>query len=137
MPRGRKPGNKNKPKVQTVTDSMMDSINNDIEFESEEKNKDTRADVTETCITHISGEDYCLFYSRERWGKNFIKEILKEHPDEVEVRIREDDGTVTEITLPYKCMRYIRWPSKREQTEEQKEALRERMRKARERRKDN
>lgn len=85
----------------------------------------------ETAIDHIAGEDFCTFYANERWSRNLAIQMYKEHPDEVKDFREYEDGGIS-CKIPFKCMQYIRWPTKREMSEEQKEALRQRMSKTRE-----
>lgn len=98
--------------------------------------KDTRTDVSETAVTHVNGEDFCRFYSTEVWGRNFIKKMFEEHPEECKPLLW-DEGVCVEITLPAQSIKYIKWPVSRSFTDEQKEALKERAKKAREGRKNN
>lgn len=84
----------------------------------------------ETAIDHVRGEDFCTFYAAEQWSFNLAKEMLRDHPDEVEVVFEETEYKAIEIRIPFKCMQYIKWPTKRTMTDEQKEAARERVKKA-------
>lgn len=84
----------------------------------------------ETSIDHIRDENFCTFYAGERWSFKLAKEMLKDHPDEVEVVFEDTEYKSIEIRIPFKCMQYIKWPTKRELTDEQREAAKERMKKA-------
>lgn len=79
----------------------------------------------ETCFEHIAGTDYCSAFCAEYWSKKLVRDMIEEHPDEVEVVHENDDGSFL-ARIPFKCMKYVRWPSKREMTDEQREALKER-----------
>lgn len=115
MPRGRKPKNQT---VNTV---------NDIETE---ESKEVSKFPGETALNHLRGADTCLFYAGEAWSFNLAKEMLREHPDEVRVVFEDKVDTSIEIEIPFKCMQYIKWPTKRNMTDEQREAAKERMKKA-------
>ena len=67
----------------------------------------------ETCFEHISGSEYCLAFCAEYWSKKLINEMIEQHPDEVVVEKinSEDNGVLARI--PFKCMKYVRWPSKK------------------------
>lgn len=82
----------------------------------------------ETAVDHVRGEDFCTFYAGEQWSFNLAKEMLKDHPDEVEIVFEETEYKSIEIRIPFKCMQYIKWPTKRNMTDEQREAVRERAR---------
>lgn len=107
----------------------------------EEAFKDTRKDIFgETAINSIAGEDFITFYSSERWGIKFAEECLAEHPEDCKLMYRTttDDGKVDsiQITMPAKSIRYIKYPTKREFTEEQRKAASERMKNMRRKSKD-
>lgn len=93
--------------------------------------KDTRTDVSETCITYCQGDEFLRFYSTQVKGRNFIKRMLKEHPNECKPLLY-DDGECVEISMPPESLWYIHFPTKREVTPDQKEALKERAKKMRE-----
>ena len=80
----------------------------------------------ETCFEHISGADYCVVFCAEYWSKKLINEMIEQHPDEVVVeKINPEDSSVV-ARIPFKCMKYVRWPSKKDLTDEQRQALSER-----------
>ena len=80
----------------------------------------------ETCFEHISGADYCVVFCAEYWSKKLINEMIEQHPDEVVVeKINPEDNSVV-ARIPFKCMKYVRWPSKKDLTDEQRQALSER-----------
>lgn len=130
MPRGRKPGSKNKPKTTIPTSITMDDgaeLDRSLEQNLEEDTyKDSKTDVRETVISCIAGDNYCTIYSNERYWRNFCKRMLEEHPEDCTlVREYPEDGTI-EIRMPMASMRYVRYPTKRELTEEQRQAASER-----------
>ena len=89
--------------------------------------------MAETTFNHVYGDDYWLVDTDEAKYYNLIKKIKETNPDDVEiVKERVDEGYIAARVNP-KCIAF-RAPIKRskEMDEEQKEALRERMKKARE-----
>lgn len=118
MPRGRKPKN------QVVVDSTVEN--------TEVETKEIVRFAGETCINHLRGDDTCIFYAGESWSYNLAKEMLEQHLDEVELLMEDKVDKSLEIRIPFKCMQYIKWPSKRTLTDEQREAAKDRLAKARE-----
>ena len=52
--------------------------------------------------------------------------MIEQYPDEVVVeKINPEDNSVL-ARIPFKCMKYVRWPSKKDLTDEQRQALSER-----------
>lgn len=98
---------------------------------TEKEYKDTRTDVSETCVTYCQGDSFLRFYSTQVKGRNFIKRMLEEHPDECKPLLY-DDGECVEISMPPESLWYIRFPTKREMTDDQREAMKERAKKMRE-----
>lgn len=88
----------------------------------------------ETCITHVAGDDFCIFYAAEVWSRNLAKQMYEEHPDEVKDFIEYEDGGIS-CKIPFKCMKYIRWPRTRTMSEEEKILKAEALRRGRERKK--
>lgn len=132
MPRGRKPKNQT---VNTVVNT--DNENNENINETEESKEIIRY-AGETSINHVSGKDFCIFYAGERKWYNWVLQMLKEHPDEITIiKHYEKQDKSIEVKIPYAIMGYLRWPTKRTMTDEQREAARDRMKKAREARKIN
>lgn len=87
--------------------------------------------MTETSILRCSDFDYCEYGTNE---KKLVKQLLKyanDYPDEVQIIKENDDGYVY-AHVPYNWFRCIKPPTKRELTDEQREAARERLLKARE-----
>lgn len=87
-------------------------------------------DSAETSIDHIGGSDYCTFSASEQWSILLTNKMKREHPNEVEIIATNPDGSLVSH-IPFKCMKYIRFPSKREMSEEEREALSNRCRKMR------
>lgn len=80
----------------------------------------------ETSFEHISGADYCIAFCAEYWSKKLINEMIEQHPDEVVVeKINPEDNSIL-ARIPFKCMKYVRWPTKKDLTDEQRQALSER-----------
>ena len=89
--------------------------------------------MPETCFDHIFGDNYWLIDTDEAKYYNLIKKIKETNPDDVViVKERPEEGYIAAKVNP-KCIA-LRAPIKRgkDMDEEQKEALRERMKKARE-----
>lgn len=89
--------------------------------------------MAETTFNHLYGDDYWLIDTDEAKYYNLIKKIKETNPDDVEiVKERPEEGYIAAKVNP-KCIA-LRAPIKRgkDMDEEQKEALRERMKKARE-----
>lgn len=87
--------------------------------------------MNETAINRLQGDDYCYVFSAERKFINRLKELAEEYPNEVEIQYINEDGSVG-AKVPYNWFRFIKPPTKRNYTEEQRQAMSERMKKARE-----
>lgn len=86
--------------------------------------------MTETSIERIQGEDYCSVYTGER---KFISQLLQfqqDYPNEIELKDYGDGHIGAKV--PSNWFRFIKPPTKRNMTEEQRQAASERMKKARE-----
>ena len=86
--------------------------------------------MIETSIERISGDTYCLVYTGERKFINQLNELAKNYP-EVDIRHINDDGSIL-AHVPPNWFRFVKPPTKRNYTEEQRQAMSERMKKARE-----
>ena len=86
--------------------------------------------MNETAINRLRGDDYCYVFSAERKFINRLKELAEEYPNEVEIQYINEDGSVG-AKVPYNWFRFIKPPTKRNYTEEQRQAASERMKKAR------
>lgn len=92
--------------------------------------------MVETSIERIQGTDYCTVFTAERKFINTLNRLKEEYPDEVEILTINEDGSMV-AHAPYPWFKFIKPPAKREYTDEQKQAMAERMAKARESRKEN
>ena len=93
-------------------------------------------DDRETCVERIQGDKYTNIYTSER---KFIKELntlKKQYPDDVIIEHINRDGSIC-AKVPYNWFRFVKPPTKRNYTEEQRKAMGERMKKARETRNEN
>ena len=86
--------------------------------------------MIETSIERISGDTYCLVYTGERKFINQLNELAKNYP-EVDIRHINDDGSIL-AHVPFDWFRFVKPPTKRSYTDEQRQAMSERMKKARE-----
>lgn len=86
--------------------------------------------IIETSIERIQGDTYCNVYTGERKFVNKLLELYEEYPEDI-ILIKYNDGSVG-AKIPYDWFRFIKPPSKRNYTEEQRKAMGERMKKARE-----
>lgn len=90
-----------------------------------------RDGVAETCISCISGEDFCTVYTTETWCRNRIKEWMEKRPDDVKNFVDYGDGGMR-CDVPKSWMMKINPRKEVVMSEEKKKAAEERMRKARE-----
>lgn len=86
--------------------------------------------LIETSIERVQGDNYCCVYTGERKFINQLKELAKSYPEVDICHINEDGSIVAHV--PYSWFRFVKPPSKRNLTEEQRKAMGERMKKARE-----
>lgn len=91
--------------------------------------------MIETTIERIQGEDYCLVFTSEKKFINQLMEYSKQF-SEVDIRHINEDGSIT-AHVPYEWFRFIKPPTKRNYTEEQRKAASERMKKVREKKDEN
>ena len=87
--------------------------------------------IIETSIERVQGDDYCLVYTGERKFINQLNELAQSYP-EVDIRHINEDGSIV-AHVPFSWFRFVKPPTKRTYTPEQLEAMKERMKKARER----
>lgn len=92
--------------------------------------------MVETSIERVQGTDYCTVFTAERKFINTLNRLKEEYPDEVEILTINEDGSMV-AHVPYSWFKFIKPPAKREYTDEQKQAMAERMAKARESKKEN
>lgn len=86
--------------------------------------------MIETSIERVSGDTYCLVYTGERKFINQLNQLAKDYP-EVDIRCVNEDGSML-VRVPFSWFRFVKPPTKRSYTEEQRKAMGERMKKARE-----
>ena len=86
--------------------------------------------MKETSIDKIAGEEYLTVYSNEKAIVNKIKELKNQYPTEVIIIKEYEDGTI-DARFPSTWFRFVKPPTKRNYTEEQRKAMSERMGKAR------
>lgn len=92
--------------------------------------------MNETCITRIEHDSHIGVYTSERKFINKLRKLQQEYPDKVKITHENPDGSLC-ADLPYDWMPFPKPPTKRNYTPEQKEAMKERMKKARETRNKN
>ena len=85
----------------------------------------------ETCVTRIQGDDHIGVYTAEQKFINKIMKLKEEYPDDVVITHENADGSIC-VNLPYDWFRLPKPKAKRNFTPEQKAAMVERMKKARE-----
>lgn len=86
--------------------------------------------MVETSIERIQGDTYCNVYTGERKFVNQLRQLQQDYPDKVQLT-DYGDGTIG-AKVPYNWLRFVKPPAKRNFTEEQRQAMGERMKKARE-----
>lgn len=86
--------------------------------------------MIETSVERVVGDDYCLVYTGERKFIKQLNELAKSYP-EVDIRCVNEDGSMV-ARVPFSWFRFVKPPSKRNFTDEQRQAMSERMKKARE-----
>lgn len=87
--------------------------------------------MIETGIERIVGDDYCCVFTGERKFINKLNQFAKGYPTLVEIRHINEDGSIV-ARVPFDWFRFVKPPTKREMSEEQRKAAAERMKKARE-----
>ena len=87
--------------------------------------------MAETAIGRLQGDDFCSVYTEEKKFVSQLKELANEYPTEVQIKCINPDGSIVAY-VPYDWFRFIKPPAKRNYTEEQRKAMSERMKKARE-----
>lgn len=92
--------------------------------------------MNETAISRLQGDYYCSVFTAERKFISQIKELAEQYPNDVEIQYINDDGSIG-ARVPYDWFRFVKPPTKRNYTEEQRKAMKERMKKAREARDEN
>lgn len=87
--------------------------------------------MVETSIERIQGDNYCCITTGERKFINKLKTLADKHPDQVEIKFINEDGSVLAY-VPYDWFRFVKPPRNVSMTNEQREAAKQRMLKARE-----
>lgn len=85
--------------------------------------------MVETNIERIQGDTYCNVYTGERKFVNQLLQLNKDYPDEIKLT-DYGDGYVG-AKVPSNWFRFVKPPTKRNYTEEQRKIMGERMKKAR------
>lgn len=88
--------------------------------------------MNETAINRLQGEDYCSIFTAERKFINRLKKLAQDYPNDVTIQYINDDGSIG-ARVPYDWFRFVKPKAKRTYTPEQLEAMKKRMKKARER----
>ena len=86
--------------------------------------------MIETSIDRVQGDNYCIVFTGEKKFINQLKEFSKLYPNDVKIQYENNDGSI-EVKVPYNWFRFIKPPTKRNYTEEQRKAMSERMKRAR------
>lgn len=92
------------------------------------------ADDRETCIERIQNDKYTNIYTSERKFINELNNLKDQHPEDVIIEHINSDGSIC-AKVPYNWFKFVKPPTKRTMTEEQRQAASERMKKNRENRK--
>lgn len=87
--------------------------------------------MIETSIDRVQGDNYCIVFTGGKKFINQLKEFSKLYPNDVKIQYENNDGSI-EVKVPYNWFRFIKPPTKRNYTEEQRKAMSERMKRARE-----
>lgn len=86
-------------------------------------------EIRETVYEHLRGEDRFIVTAGEQWSVNMIRRLKEKYPDEVEIEVKNQDGSLL-ASVPSSWMR-IRPKRKIEMSEEKRAELRERFEKVR------
>ena len=85
----------------------------------------------ETCVERIQNDKYTNIYTIERKFINELNALKELYPNDVIIEHVNRDGSIC-AKVPYNWFRFVKPPTKRNYTEEQRQAMSERMKKARE-----
>lgn len=83
---------------------------------------DSKGDVCETVIHHLSREDYCIIETNERFWINQIKRMIEKTPDKVIILDNWSNGDTLRVKIPYSAMKRCK-VSTRTVSEEQRERM--------------
>ena len=111
------------------TKKAVDVENNMENTDTQDRKK--RESGSETCISCISGEDFCTVYTTETWCRNRIKEWMEKRPNDVKNFMDYGDGGM-KCDVPKSWMMKINPRKEINMTDEKRKAASERMKKARE-----
>lgn len=89
-------------------------------------------DIRETSIDHVAGENYATLFTSERKWINYIYKLKESHPDEVDIRHVNNDGSLI-AHIPASWMK-VKPKKKVVLTEEQIEASKARLERGRQKR---
>lgn len=87
--------------------------------------------MIETAIDRLQGDDFCTVFTAERKFISQLKEFAEQYPNDVKIQYINEDGSIG-AKVPSNWFRFVKPPTKRNYTEEQRKAMGERMKKARE-----
>ena len=87
--------------------------------------------MIETSIDRVQGDNFCIVFTGEKKFINQLKEFSKLYPNDVKIQYENNDSSI-EVKVPYNWFRFIKPPTKRNYTEDQRKAMSERMKRARE-----
>ena len=87
--------------------------------------------MIEISIDRVQGDNFCIVFTGEKKFINQLKEFSKLYPNDVKIQYENNDGSI-EVKVPYNWFRFIKPPTKRNYTEEQRKAMSKRMKRARE-----
>ena len=90
--------------------------------------------MIETAIHRTQGDNYCVIYTGERKFINKLKSLSVKYPNEVTIEYINSDGSMV-AQAPYNWFKFVAPIKQRNYTEEQRKAMGERMKKAREKNK--
>lgn len=84
--------------------------------------------MIETAIDRLQGDDFCTVFTAERKFISQLKELAEQYPNDVKIQYINDDGSIG-ARVPSNWFRFVKPPTKRNYTEEQRKAMSERMKK--------
>lgn len=87
--------------------------------------------MIETSVERVIGDDYCLVYTGERKFINQLNKLSQSYP-EVDIRHINKYGSII-AHVPSNWFRFVKPPTKRNLTEEQKNIMAQRMKQNRKR----
>lgn len=85
----------------------------------------------ETTINRLQEDDFCSIFTSERKFINRLKELAQKYPNDVKIQYINNDGSIG-AKVPINWFRFIKPPTKRNYTDEQRKNMGERMKRARE-----